>query len=105
MPTPRKHKDRAHRQRAYRQRQKEARIIELQAKNMPPLASIPTMPSTARWRALVQMAADLLETAQEEMESYRDDRSEGWQDSEKADEFQERIDRIVEAKEFVEAID
>jgi len=52
MPTPRKYKTDAERYAAYRQRKKEARNRELQAKGLPPLPGIPTIPGTRRWRAL-----------------------------------------------------
>jgi hypothetical protein len=43
------------------------------------------------------MASDLLAAARQEMENYRDDRSEAWQESEKADELQETIDSLDQA--------
>jgi hypothetical protein len=97
MPTPRKHLSNAKRQRAYRERQNSARIAQIRAKGLPPSAPIATMPSTVRWSALIQMAQDLLRTAHQEMESYRDDRSEIWQGSDRGEAFQGTIDRIDEA--------
>ena len=52
MPTPRKHANHAQRQRAYILRQKEAQLAAQAAKNLPATATIPTMPSIARWNAL-----------------------------------------------------
>jgi hypothetical protein len=94
MPAPRKHTSPAQRQRAYRARQSAARLSEVRAKGLPQAAPIPTMPSAARWRAMIQMANNLLEAARQEMETYRDDRSEAWQESEKGEEFQETIDSL-----------
>jgi hypothetical protein len=105
MPTPRKHSDRAHRQRAYRERQKSARITEIRAKGLPPTAQIPTMPSTARWKAIIQMASGLLSTARQEMETYWEDRSDTWQESDKGEAFQENIDRIAEALDTLDDIE
>jgi hypothetical protein len=105
MPTPRKHANHAQRQRAYLQRQKAAQAAAMAAKNMPACAAIPTMPSTARWRALALQAQTILETIQAEMEDYRDDRSDAWQESEKAEAFQEAIDRVAEALASAQAID
>jgi hypothetical protein len=99
MPTPRKHANHAQRQRAYALRQKAAQLAALAAKNTPAGAAIPTMPSTARWRALAKQAQAILKALQTEMEEYRDDRSEEWHESEKADVFQEAIDRVAEALE------
>ncbi len=104
MPTPRKHSDNAERQRAYRGRQEAARRAALEAKNMPATSAIPTMPSTARWKVLRDQAQAILETMIEEMEAYRDDRSEEWQQSERAGEFQELIERTDEARAAVEGI-
>jgi hypothetical protein len=99
MPTPRKHASHAQRQRAYILRQKAAQAAAIAAKNMPSGSAIPTMPSTARWRALANQAQTILKALQTEMEDYRDDRSDEWQESEKADAFQEVIDRVAEALE------
>jgi hypothetical protein len=105
MPTPRKHANHAQRQRAYAQRQKAAQLAVATAKNMPAGAPIPTMPSTARWRALAHLAQTILTALQTEMEDYRDERSEAWQESEKAEAFQQSIDRVAEAIESAQAIE
>ena len=105
MPSPRKHASPANRQSAYRQRQKDAITALTRAKGIPSPASLATMPSKARWNALIQTAADLLKSLEAEMETYRDERSETWQESEKGEEFQERLDRVEEALTCVEAID
>jgi hypothetical protein len=104
MPTPKQHENSAARQKAYRLRREACRIADLSAKNIPAHAPIPTIPSQARWQALIQLAFETLQTVQKEMENYRDDRSEEWQESEKADLFQERIDRVEEAQGTVQAI-
>ncbi len=105
MPTPRKYVNQAQRQRAYLERQKAAQLAAISAKNMPAGAAIPTMPSMARWRALAEQAERILKALQDEMEDYRDDRSEQWQESDKASTFQEAIDRVAEALQTVQAID
>jgi len=105
MPTPRKHLSGALRQRAYRARCEATRLAAIHAKNMPATAAIPTMPSSARWKALIEHARASLSTVQEEMEEYQEDRSEAWQESGAADAFQERIDQVEAALEAVEAID
>lgn len=63
------------------------------------------MPSMARWRALARQAQTILKTLKTEMEAYQDDRSDEWQESDKADAFQEAIDRVDEALETAMAID
>lgn len=77
----------------------------MRAKNLPPAAPIASMPSVARWNALIQMAQDLLTSAQQEMQTYHDQRSEVWQESEKGAAFQERMERLEDARICVEAID
>jgi hypothetical protein len=103
VPTPRKYANPAMRQRAYRTRCEAVRIQALQAKNLPPVSPIPAMPSQARWRALIREAAAIVGTVQKEMESYRDERSEAWQASEKAEAFQERLDQLDEARGCMDA--
>jgi hypothetical protein len=94
MPTPRKYASNAEKHRAYRERQKAARLQELQAKGLPPLPLIATMPGAARWTALQETARRALETMREEMQSYYDERSESWQESDKGEEMQRRIDAL-----------
>ena len=105
MPTPRKHASQAQRQRAYVLRQKAAQAAAIAAKNLPAGAAIPTMPSTARWRALANQAQTILSALQAEMEDYRDERSDEWQEGDKADAFQEVIDRVAEALESAQNIE
>ena len=105
MPAPRKHASPAKRQLAYRQRREAARIADTHAKGIPLTAAIPTMPSTARWNALIDMTKSLLGAVQKEMEDYRDDRSETWQEGEKCEDFQATIDLVADALASVEAIE
>jgi hypothetical protein len=105
MPTPRKHPSGALRQRAYRARRETARIAAIRAKNMPAAAAIPTMPSSARWKALALHARASLGAVRQEMEEYQNERSEAWHESEAAEAFQERVDQVAAALEAVEAID
>ncbi len=96
MPTPRQYTDRAARQKAYRERQRQARETELAAKGLPALPAIPTMPGRARWTAMLDQAATLLQTLQSEMENYHSDRSEEWQESERGSEFAGNLEAISE---------
>jgi hypothetical protein len=54
--------------------------------SLPPVAS---MPGHRRWKAMLKQAAILVERAADEMETYFDQRSEQWHDSEQADTFSE----------------
>jgi len=104
MPETKKHLSNAARQRAYRCRQNAARRAEQAAKGLPALAAIPTMPSLGRWRALRANAVKLLETLASEMQDYVDDRSEEWQDSDKAQAFQEALDLVEAARDAAQEI-
>jgi hypothetical protein len=55
------------------------------------------MPSQARWIAATTMAYDTLNTTLAEMQAYFDDRNETWQESDRGEEFQRRIDSIQDA--------
>jgi hypothetical protein len=99
MPQPKQHPANAARQAAYRQRLKLRQEEQSRHKGMPPLASIPTMPSEARWKQMVQMAATLLETAVSEMADYADARSQTWQESERGDTFAERLETLTQLSE------
>lgn len=92
MPTPRQYESDADRQRAYRQRQKQMLTNLLDAKNLPSGQAIPTLPSYQRWKALHEKARADVQTMRDEMETYRDERSEQWQDSDRAAAFQEMLD-------------
>jgi hypothetical protein len=61
MPQHRQYSDAAAKQRAYRARQAQARRDELRAKGLPPAPPLPTVPSRARWQALLAHARLYLE--------------------------------------------
>ena len=94
MPKERKHTSSAARQAAYRTRCVRAQAIVLASKGLPQLPAISTMPGWPRWNASLNTARELVERTVEEMQEYYDERSEQWQEGEKAIEFQERIDTV-----------
>ena len=96
MPQLRKYVNRAAQQAAYRKRQARAQQDLLASKGLPALPAIPTMPGNARWQAMIDQAHTLLCDAAEEMQSYHDDRSEQWQESDKAEELLARIELVQE---------
>lgn len=102
MPTPRRHANPAERQAAYRRRCAAARSKELEAKGMPALPAITSLPGQVRWQALVQQANLLLQTAHAEMEEYYDQRRDTWRDSERGDAFLERLQALEETRSAVE---
>jgi hypothetical protein len=97
MPQPRRHSDAAAKQRAYRQRQEAARQAERAAKGLPPGPAIPTLPSTARWRALIEQARLALQAVYEEMHTYAEERSDAWQHSERAQTLSESVEAVERA--------
>jgi hypothetical protein len=97
MSQVRQYPDAAAKQRAYRARQAEAHRAELAAKGLPSAPAIPTLPSTARWAALIEHASLALETVLEEMQSYRDERSNAWQESDRAAVLGEQITALEQA--------
>lgn len=96
VPTPRKYKTDAQRQAAYRKRAAAA-VALADAKGLPLAAAIPSMPSYARWKAMSVTAGSLLQGVYQEMTTYADERSEAWQESERAEAFAEQIAAVEAA--------
>ena len=101
MPQPKLYASHAQRQSAYRLRCREATEKQLRDKGLPALPAVSTIPGATRWRQAITNATELLSMVANEMESYFDDRSEVWQESERADTFRERLDAICEVREMV----
>jgi len=104
MPTPRRYGTHAQRQAAYRQRVAEARRQELQAKGMPPLPAISALPGVRRWEAMNRQALLLLQSIQEEMQDYYDERSDTWKESERGESMAERLQALQDAIAAVEGL-
>lgn len=94
MAPPRRYADHAARQRAYRARQEQARQEDLQAKGLPPLPALPTVPGRARWQALLRRAEQAVALARDEMQAYYDGRSDTWQEGERAAALAEQIEQL-----------
>jgi hypothetical protein len=99
MPQPRQYADNAAKQRAYRARQADARRNEQAAKGLPPAPPLPTLPSQARWQALLARTRCELETLRDELQAYYDARSETWQEGERAAALLEQIESLDQALE------
>ena len=102
MPQPKRYASHAQRQAAYHKRREQARARQLEQKGLPPLPAIPAMPGSARWRQAITHATHLLAMVEQEMEAYFDDRSEQWQESEKAEAFQEQLGEVEQARQTLE---
>lgn len=94
MPQPRKYNSHAERQAAYHKRRKQALAEHLQQKGLPTLPAVATIPGCTRWNQAISGVRQLIMTVEAEMESYYDDRSERWQESERGEEFQQKLDDL-----------
>lgn len=92
-PVPRTN---AQRQAAYRRRLRQEQAATLAEKGIPALPAVRNVAGWPRWNKAMRQIADLLEQTRSEMQSYYDERSERWLDSEAAETFQERIDELQE---------
>ena len=59
-------------------------------------AVIATLPGQARWIAALSSAQALVAQVSTEMRDYYDERTETWQESERGEQFQERLDALEE---------
>jgi hypothetical protein len=87
----------AQRQAAYRERCRLQREREAARRGLPPLPAVPAMPGTARWQAALRQVQALLDCVAEEMQDYHDQRSERWQDAERAQDLRQRIHAVQTA--------
>lgn len=94
MPQIAKYPSNADRQRAYRERTAQARAAQLSERSLPALPAIPTMDGEVRWRVAMTHALSNLKTVHIEMKDYYDHRSQQWQQSEREEEFLERIEAL-----------
>lgn len=106
MPAPRLHANNAEKQRAYRLRRKAAGPGPEPTQPAPlPAIGAPNIPPARRWNRLAENAAQALTTLRDEMQSYFDDRSDDWKESDRADELQEKIDHLAEMIETLEGME
>ena len=96
MPQPRKYETRAAQQAAYRKRRVASEKELLSQKGLPAMPAIPSMPGKARWSAMISQAHALLSEAVFEMQSYHDDRSDEWQESERGEELLAKLEHLQE---------
>ncbi len=101
MAQPRQYENGADRQAACRKRRKQTEALRLPATGLPALPGVATTPGWGRWRKAMAQIEALMTVVEAEMEIYRAERSERWQESESAEEFQERLDALRNAIEQV----
>jgi hypothetical protein len=104
MSEPRKYLTNADRQRAWRKRQQTAQQQQLSQRGLPALPALPTLPGTPRWNAALAMAQALVATVCQEMSDYYEQRSQRWHESERAEEFSERMEAVQELSNQLEQI-
>ena len=101
MPQPKKHNSHAERQAAYRKRQRQELAARLEDKGLPPLPAISTIPGHPRWNQAMSNIEAQMMRIQAEMEFYYHERSERWQESDRATEFEQKMDDLREALDLV----
>ena len=104
MPQERKHATSAARQAAYRVRCVQVRRQRTSAKGLPTLPSVPSMPGWPRWNATFRLAHALMDAAVSELQDYFDDRSESWQESDRGEVHQQRIESAEAVLEALEPL-
>ena len=102
MPQQKKHNNGAARQAAYRARCEKARQAALAAKSLPALPTMPTLPGWKRWNASFEAAREMIDRTLYEMRDYFDERSDRWQQSDRADDLR---DRMKAAQKLLDALD
>jgi hypothetical protein len=81
--------DNAGRQAAYRKRRRAQIDDLLTMRGLPALPAVATIPGWPRWKEAMGRIAVQLEVIEREMTDYFDERSERWQESERAEAFDE----------------
>lgn len=104
MPQPGKYPNNAARQAAYRQRCRQAAKEQARKRGLPPLPALPPLPGSARWRAALALAQRLLEEVCSQMQTYFEQRSETWQESERGQDFIQRLQELEEVCEQMETL-
>jgi hypothetical protein len=104
MPQPAKYPNRAARQAAYRARCQQSARDQAKQRGLPPLPPLPTLPGTARWKAALTLAYRLVEEVGEQMQTYFDERSQTWQESDRAQDFIARLEAVEQAREAIDPL-
>lgn len=105
MPQHRKYDSPAARQAAYHKRTEQAKQEQLSAKGLPTVPAIPTIPGYPRWRRAIEQTRFMLELVHTEMEDYAQERSEQWQETERADIFRQKIDDVEQIRELINELE
>lgn len=97
-----KYANNAERQAAYRCRRAQIEADKGKETALVPLPAVSSMPGTVRWRLALAHAAYHVTTVRDEMSAYHDERTERWQESDKAADF---LDRLALVEQIVEQLE
>jgi hypothetical protein len=84
----------AQRQAAYRKRRRSVIDEILAQRGLPTLPAIASIPGWPRWKEAMERIVYQMQMVEDEMSDYYDQRSDRWQESERADRFQESLDAL-----------
>jgi hypothetical protein len=89
-----KYASNAERQRAYRRRKRDRIDDILSMKGLPSLPAISSIPGWPRWKEGMTRIAAQMEVIESEMTDYFDERTERWQESDKAETFDQNLNTL-----------
>jgi hypothetical protein len=93
----------AERQAAYRKRRRDMIDELFSMRGLPSLPAIATIPGWPRWKEAMGRVAYQMQAIEREMSDYYDERTERWQESERAVEFDEKLEMLRILTESAEA--
>jgi len=93
----------AQRQAAYRRRRRAAIDGLMTARGLPTLPAVSTIPRWPRWKEAMNRIAAQLEVIEREMTDYYEERSERWQESQRAEAFDENLNVLRTIMETAQA--
>jgi hypothetical protein len=99
-----KYANNAQRQAAYRRRRAQSDATKAQEAGLIPLPAISTVPGTVRWRQALAYAVSHIANVRDEMQAYHDERTERWQQSDKAADFLERLDTLEQIYDLLQEV-
>lgn len=94
----------AERQKAFRERLRQRLAAVDTPAPLPDKPKLNAMPANKRWAAMLDQAKAILMTRRDEMQEYFDDRSGDWQEGDRGQAFQERLDAIDAATDAVDEL-
>jgi hypothetical protein len=84
----------AQRQAAYRKRRQALIDDILSMRGLPSIPAVSTIPGWPRWKEAMKRTAYQMQSIEQEMADYYNERSERWQESDRAEEFDEKLEML-----------